>query len=351
MKPLRAARDFAVKWVPARRPRFYTRRWQFRLWHLFAVMTLCALVLGFFFNKSRRQEEAEERIRAAGGELYYGIQFPEGLDKGPTCNEPGLNSPRWALKPFSSDHHAVYLNFLGRATDADLLYVGRLPYLRILKLDYSGVTDEGLSHLSAMTSVEVLDLRHTQIKGQGLRHLRRNQALRRLDLWGSTAGNDALENVKCFPRLATLILVETQVTDSGLAHLRGMESLTFLSLDETRITDDGLAHLGTLRNLEELSLSGTAISDKGLRHLSSLQKLTFLSVRSVKNLTYNGLLNLEGCSNLSSLHFDGFLAESFAPRLKQALPRLRLYESQIDTDSRTDDVWVKPPAETAPDRP
>lgn len=229
----------------------------------------------------------------------------------------------------------VNLNCSANVVDATLAHLRAFPRLRVLRLNFTGVTDDGLAHLKGLTELRELTLDYTQVTDLGLVHLRglprlqslslshtpaENrgwevfQSLRKgeppapevceaiaevrklggtvvidyqvprwavleVDLSGSTKVVDAsLARLRAFPGLHALRLSSTGVTDAGLAHLKGLTELRELTLDSTGISDTGLAHLKGLSNLKSLSLCQTAVGDRGLEALQSLKNLRDLDL-------------------------------------------------------------------------
>ena len=153
---------------------------------------------------------------------------------GPTAATTGEMPiwPEWLVKGLGPDYfgNVVSVSFTRRASDAELIRVGKLKRLERLDLYGSSVTERGLAHL------------------KGSAHLQ------------------------------TLMLVRTKVGDAGLAQLSGMKQLRILSLEGTELTDRGLANVAGLTALEDLNLAGTSVSDAGLAHLTGLTKLRALDL-------------------------------------------------------------------------
>ena len=87
-----------------------------------------------------------------------------------------------------------------RATDADLIPIGRLSRLEYLSLSGSQISDAGLRHLRGLT------------------------ILRRLYLHSTPISDAGLVNLKGLARLEVLTLVDTKITDAGLPYLRHLRA-------------------------------------------------------------------------------------------------------------------------------
>ena len=102
--------------------------------------------------------------------------------------------------------HVSEIAFDGRATDADLMEIGRLSRLERLSISSSPISDDGLKNLRGLTSLRQLFLHGTSISDEAL---------------SQPAGPVA-------PELLTL--VDTKITDTGLTHLRNLHSLQELDV-------------------------------------------------------------------------------------------------------------------------
>jgi|GEM_PF-4695674 len=139
-----------------------------------------------------------------------------------------------------------------------------LPYLEVLRLAGTGVTDELLAQIAGNTSLTMLGLNNTAISDKGLEHLQN------------------LNN------LVALYLNGTQVSDQGLKFLRHLSELEILGLSDTRLKGD-LADLLPLAQLNHLLLAGVGLNDAAVNNLLQLKSLSRLSIRS--NVVSNDLVS------------------------------------------------------------
>ena len=130
-------------------------------------------------------------------------------------------------------------------------------------------------------SIQALD--GTKCTEKGLATLKRLPHLRRLVLNKSGVTDKRLAVIAGCKQLRALVIPESTVTDAGLAVLPKLTRLQGLDLsDDPKITDKGMAHVKTLERLEVLYLNKTSITDKGLFELKPLEGLRSLSVGGSK---------------------------------------------------------------------
>ena len=196
---------------------------------MIVVVVAIAAAMAWISNSARVQRETVVAIEKAGGRVWYDWEWADGAVTGELPIWP-----EWLVKGLGPDYfgNVVSVSFTRRASDNDLIQVGKLKRLERLDLYGSDVTDRGLAHLK--------DLKN----------------------------------------LSMLMLVRTKAVDAGLAQLEGMKSLRILSLQGTDLTDRGLAYLAGFTELEDLNLESTQISDAGLTHLTGLSKLRALDLES-----------------------------------------------------------------------
>jgi Leucine-rich repeat (LRR) protein len=226
------------------------KSWRPRLRMSMRALMILVLILGgglgWIIHQARVQRDAVAAIKKANGHIGYDWEFK---DDQPSYGKTW--APEWLVKLIGIDYfgHVVAVGLYDRASDAELVQVGKLRRLSQLNLLGSHVTDAGLEHLQGITGLKALYLSKTAVGDAGLRHLR-------------------LTHVRW------LSLQESAVSDAGLAQLEGLTTLEWLSLLGTRISDAGLAHLRGLTSLNELILDGTSVTDAGVKELQqTLPKL------------------------------------------------------------------------------
>lgn len=168
-------------------PKPRLRWYQYRLAHLFVLVTVVAVISAgaasfwtWYLRARVEYRRAAAPIENLGGRV-------EGGD--PNLGVNGI--AQVDLYPFHGN---------GPFTDADLGTLGghleTLPNLKALSLHNVRVTDTGLVHISGLTALEKLNLNFTQVTDAGLVHLQKLTNLR--ELW----------------------LCETQVTHDGVKKLQ-----------------------------------------------------------------------------------------------------------------------------------
>jgi len=175
------------------------RRYQFSLRTLLVFMLLCGAGLGWLamkMQRAKRQREAVEGIREAGGGVFYDYQLDE-----TSALIPGAqpSAPVWLRESLGDDFFC----------DVTVVGVWRSTH----------ITDAELENVKVLTSLERLDLGFTHVTDAGLGHLE---------------GLSSLE---------VLYLTNTLVTDAGLKHLKGLMGLQVLWLEGTQVTDEGVKKL------------------------------------------------------------------------------------------------------------
>jgi len=198
-----------------------------RIWWRWARVSLRAMMilvlalgawLGWLTHCARIQRDSVAAITRSGGLVFYDEQ-----SWSPLAGECGrLLRTNWLVDLIGVDYlsHVTEVALDHRATDSDLMLIGRLSRLERLSISDSSITDAGLRHL------------------RGLRTLRQ------------------------------LFLHSTPISDGGLAHLNSMGRLQLLTLVDTKVTDAGLPYLRGLRCLQELDVP-ISIAERGIRSLQN----------------------------------------------------------------------------------
>ncbi len=172
-------------------------------------------------QRARKQAEAIEALRQAGGRVYLDYQWRDGqlmVDARP----PQAAWLRRLMGPEMLDR-AVAVDLRGIERPDDLLRsLLLLPYLADLNASDTSISDVSLETIQRLTG------------------------LARLDLSG------------------------TAVSDKGLGRLERLPRLTSLKLSKTGLTDAGVEALGRLKNLRRLELGETGLSDEAIVQLTQL---------------------------------------------------------------------------------
>jgi hypothetical protein len=211
--------------------------------------------------------------------------------------------------------------------DADLLALGRFPFLHQLQLGSDQVTDLGLEALKPFTMLRLLDLTGARITDSGLKAFRGFTDLKSLHLSGTSVTDAGLTELRELPQLQWLFLNGTNVTDAGLPHIRALAGLKHLGLGGTRVTDPGLLALKELRSLMNLDLHNTQVSDAGVAALKEFKSLRYLDLARC-HITDAGLEHLKGLKTLRTLNLMATATtDAGVTALQQALPGLQIKRS------------------------
>lgn len=214
-------------------------------------------------------------------------------------------------------------------SDADLEPISGQRQLKGLDLSYRRqITDRGLMYLSGLDGLRILGIQGTKVTDAGLRHLGRLKSLETLYLYETSVTDAGLAHLKTLPKLRDLLLYQTQVTDAGLVHLRGLTDLRELYLGSTPIRGEGLVHLQSLVHLEQLRFDSTNIGDASLVYIGKLTNLKDLWLNETQ-VTDAGLEHLLGLTELKFINFDNTrVTEAGVTKLRKALPECEMQTGQ-----------------------
>jgi hypothetical protein len=284
---------WGLVWLLLRRP------FQFGVRSLLVFLAAVSVPLGWFaweMQRANRQRAAVEAILPRGGNVHYDYEYSA---DGTRLDVAGPAVPAWLRASVGDDFFCDVIEVSVQAhvaipkfTDAHVVHLQQLVYLRFLYLRDTRLSDEGLARLQELVRLESLGLSGTQVSDVGLEHVRQFKDLQYLDLNDTGVTDAALKDLSQLENLRYLGLDDTRVTDVGLQRLSGFAELTSLTLRNTRITDDGLAYLGEMAKLQLLMLDGTPITDNGLVYLRALTELETLWLTGTQ-VTSEGVQKLQ----------------------------------------------------------
>jgi Leucine-rich repeat (LRR) protein len=155
----------------------------------------------------------------------------------------------------------------------------------------------------------------------------------------SVAAGDDLSFLEKLPNLRSLRLTGDGVTDAQLAHLKPMTKLEELYLpSDQNITDAGIGQMQgqDIDDLLKLDLSGTRITGAGLKDFD----LIALEMLNLKNssITDDGLIFVEGCSNLVGLYLAHTNVTDAGMHTVQTHGTMREFDLR---DTQIDDVGLE----------
>jgi phage-related protein len=81
-------------------------------------------------------------------------------------------------------------------TNNDLAWIGKLPHLEKLNLNYTQVTDEGLSQLTSLTALESLSLTGTSVTAKGIAEFLQKRNVKELFLWDTPIPTQEIANLQ-----------------------------------------------------------------------------------------------------------------------------------------------------------
>ena len=174
-------------------------RFQFSIRSLLILTSIVAILssrLAVEVKKAKKQLQAVEAIRKAGGVVYY-FYDKRDADGNEFVGEE-MPRPVW-LQALVGKARVCLVNFndaAAKISDTDLKHVEELTDLQRLFLENTLVTDTGLMHIEGLSELTVLSLDGTPITDSGLGHIH--------DL----------------PRLEFVTLTNTKVTGKGIEKLK-----------------------------------------------------------------------------------------------------------------------------------
>jgi internalin A len=263
------------------------------------LLMLLVLLLGGGFGwlayRERVQRRAVVEIEAAGGKVYYGLEWEFGPDKELIARKPRW--PKWLVSRVGQDYLGrviavhfpsdttnkaddVLMERIADLTDLEELDLGKYGIGSMVRFARCRVTDNGLGPLRRLPQLRRLHLRETSIKGPGFVHLEAVSGLRELDLQGM------------------------QIADADAAYLGKLTGLESLNISSNSLGDAGMAHLAQMTALKRLDLAASLVTSAGFGQLARLPRLDtlFLTVKDIDSYAFLG--KLTGISELS-IHDNG----------------------------------------------
>ena len=192
-------------------------RWRsFSLRAMFALMTVCCIVLGVwsvYVDPFRRQAQSLAAVHRLQGQVYIDPA------KGPAWQG-------WLVRKLLGDKAFVHVTkvdlSLGKVGDDELRSFAGLTFLKELHLDYTKVTDDGIAALGSMRDLTDLSLRYTSLSDRGLKSLCNLPRLEKLTVTGTQVSDVAVEDLARLKSLGELYIRWTRVTESGARNIERM---------------------------------------------------------------------------------------------------------------------------------
>jgi hypothetical protein len=284
-------------------PRFMpSRRWlQFSLRTIMLFTFACALWLGWYVERARRQQRAVEAIEAEGGSVVYQHKAACPDPCAPALDpRPG---PDWLCRMFGDEYfnEVIKVKLIANRSSKPRApsVLADLPYLEQLYLE--GMSQEELQGSQRLTRLRRLSVESAN--GVDLSWFVLNRELEEIYLWPCKLTDADLRLLVEFPKLRSVQLDLDSVADlhSAIRHVSKLHQLEELEIISFRITDDDIEPLCSLRKLNTLVLNVRKLTDQTLALLQRLPNLESLSI-SGGSFTRAGLDRLNKNLTHISLH-------------------------------------------------
>jgi Leucine-rich repeat (LRR) protein len=311
----------------------HRRRFQFSLRSLLLLLTLCAVLPCWKFNRvwNQRMVVAEIQRRCPLATIEYDYQDRR---LGTPPSPPG---PAWARSVLGDDFftNVTELTIAQPGLDDALLrQIAKLSGVKTLDTNSNQVTDAGLAHVASMRNLETFSFVSENVTDAGLAHLQSLKRIKHLSFTGPKITDMGLQRISEITQIEDLGIDSDRITDDGLVYLAKLPRLEVIGLFSAhRITDTGLEILSKLKNLKVLCLYESQITNAGLESLVNLKNLTSIALKTPR-ITDRGMSVLAKLGTLeyitldSSITDDGLLCLHALPNLKY----LSLHGSDVTQD-------------------
>ena len=287
-------------------------RFSFSLRFLLIVTLIAALFFGSLgrrFQFIRHQRAAVKRLEEIRSRIEWNAH-------------PGIVSRLFGGELFQ-DVTSVWIRRRPYLHEDDLELIGRLRYLKKLKLEETPFDSAGLQHLSQLANLETLEITNAKIVATGLTGLVGPKGLTTLTLSQTNIDDGGVSHItQQFLNLESLNLSNTQITDIATPALSRLKNLETLVLTNNRLTPDGIKKLKKCRTVSTLVLNNTVTDDQCLRVLSQLRELQELHLRFTK-ISDEGLTHLEKVKQLRNLSIGGTQISDAGLKTLANFPELR----------------------------
>jgi hypothetical protein len=179
----------------------------------------------------------------------------------------------------ANQQHVVSLNLQLIKEDAQIKqamqWVGKLPYLQILDLSGTTVSDADLAVVSSLSNLNSLHLNGTGVTDECLRHVVPLRQLQGLHLADTGVTDRSIEQIVNLQSLIHLDLSQTAVA-GGIAQLAEIASLKWLLLRDIPLDPPILNALEKLTEIQRLTVGEELAASESLKLLK--EKLSRLSI-------------------------------------------------------------------------
>ncbi|QDT10834.1 leucine-rich repeat domain-containing protein [Planctomycetes bacterium K23_9] len=213
-------------------------------------------------------------------------------------------------------------------TDAWLARVNwkGLPYVTVVNLNFTPVTDGGLSHLSDLKNLKELSLKMTQVTDSGIANLQSFPALESLSFGSHVANGLTGKSVRHASKTKRLVRLDVgmiALSNDDLAELANLTNLQELSLSACQLSNEGLSFLPKLKQLQFLDIArnGGKMANKSLDYISSLVLLERLRLSDILNINDGAMIQIKEFKDLdlngTTITDAGFAHVKAMPQLKK----------------------------------
>ena len=263
-----------------------SRRWlQFSLRTMLFFTLVCAVFVGRFIDRARRQKQAADEIVAEGGMIVYRHEVL-----------PAAGAQAWLLRDASA---------IDREASPAPAWLCRLLgeefFLQVVAAKVNNKSSKhSASRLDDLPDLEELDVR--SVYGSGYAHLGGLPHLKRLAI-DAGCGPVRLKYLKASNGLESLNILGL-IEDSDLAGLEQFSNLRSLWLSSPGLTSRAFRRIARLPKLEELYMHGPCFVGGGAKSLAAMTHLKTLSLEDPDGsaeMSAAVLAHLEKLPHLESL--------------------------------------------------
>lgn len=240
-------------------------RFQYSLRTLFVVVSISAVLsyYGAWFVNGHTRQASMTKVCQWGAHVRYHHEYNA---QGDLTNDdpPGPSWLRSILGEhfFSSPHSLDLLitNDPSPVPDEIVDLIGDMEPLQELTLGNHRITEKQMLAICRLHNLRVLDLNFAGVTDVGAKHLGRLSRLNALGLGCSEITNKGVAELQHLTELRTLGISSTELTDDVAPSLSQFDSVRDLGIRRTLITDVGFLQLTKMRNLESIDIGVTSIT-------------------------------------------------------------------------------------------
>lgn len=233
---------------------------------------------------------------------------------------------RGAIEPERVPDEALFIIIrAAQVQDEILLFLSRIPNLRLLEFRDAKLPQVAFDRLSALAYLRVLALRECDAELTAPEREPPFPQLTSIYLEGPQIRDETIAWLPRCPKLEHVSLARSMVTEACCTSLGAIDGLTSLSFRNTRISDETVRGLASCKGLSRFCLDNVPATDQSAYWLSTMNGLTDLDVAGT-SLTASGILTiLEKCDSLRRLYVGGLIASiDEREALRARFPHVRI---------------------------